>query len=134
MIWDPRKEKHVIQETAATKIKTMKKLLTLVVIGLTTTLYGQNVEFKSANFKEDKEGLKAATTAIEKGDEFYKVGMEAVFAVQDYGTNFKSALKEYEKAQKFNPNNALLNYKIGVCHANSTNPVMSIEYINGWNN
>ena len=55
---------------------------------------------QSANFKDDKEGLKTATTAIDKWDEFYKVGMEAVFAVQDFGTNFKSSLKELEKAQK----------------------------------
>ena len=120
---DLQKENHVIQETAAIKIKTMKKLLTLVVIGLTTNLFAQNVDFKSANFKEDKEGLKAANTAIDNGDEFYKVGIEAVFAVQDFGTNFKSALKEYEKAHKVNPNNALLNYKNGVCYANATNPV-----------
>lgn len=107
----------------------MKKLLTLVVIGLTTLSYAQNVDFKSANFKEDKEGLKAALAEIEKGDEFYKVGMTAVFAVQDFGTNFKSALTHYEKAQKFNPSNALLNYKIGVCYANSTDPVLCVDYI-----
>lgn len=107
----------------------MKKLLTLVVIGLATNLFGQNVDFKSANFKDDKEGLKSATTAIEQGDEFYKVGMTTVFAVQDFGTNFKSALKHFEKAQKFNPNNALLNYKIGVCYANSTDPILCVEYI-----
>ncbi|AEA44889.1 OmpA family protein [Fluviicola taffensis] len=106
----------------------MRKLLTLVVIGLTTHLFGQNVDFKSANFKDDKEGLKNATTAIDKGDEFYKVGVASVFAVQDFGTNFKSALVQFEIAQKFNSNNALLNYKIGVCHANSTNPVTCIEY------
>ncbi|MNU65165.1 Photosystem I chlorophyll a apoprotein A2 [compost metagenome] len=107
----------------------MKKLLTLVVIGLTTNLFAQNIDFKSANFKDDKEGLKGATTAIEQGDEFYKVGMTAVFAVQDFGTNFKSALKHFEKAQKFNPNNALLNYKIGVCYANSTDPVLCVDFI-----
>lgn len=107
----------------------MKKLLTLVVIGLTANIYAQNVDFKSANFKDDKEGLKNAVAEIEKGDEFYKIGMTAVFAVQDFGTNFKSALKHFEVAQKFNSNNALLNYKIGVCYANSTDPILCVDYI-----
>lgn len=107
----------------------MKKLLTLVVIGLTANSFAQNVDFKSANFKDDKEGLKSALAEIEKGDEFYKVGMTAVFAVQDFGTNFKSALKHFETAQKFNSNNALLNYKIGVCYANSTDPILCVDYI-----
>lgn len=107
----------------------MKNILTLVALFLTISLYAQNVDFKAANFKDDKEGLKAATTAIESGDALYNVGVAAVFAVQDYGINFKKALAFYEQAQKFNPNNALLNFKIGVCHANSTNPYNAAPFI-----
>jgi outer membrane protein OmpA-like peptidoglycan-associated protein len=107
----------------------MKKIITLVVLGLTTVLYGQNVDFKSSNFKDDKEGLKKATAAIDKGDELYKIANEAMFNVQDFGLNYKKALKNYEEAQKFNPNNGLLNFKIGVCYANSTDPEKSIPYI-----
>jgi hypothetical protein len=40
------------------------------------------------------------------------------------------ALAEFMKAQKFNPNNALLNFKIGVCHLNSTSPFKGIQFIN----
>lgn len=90
--------------------------------------FGQNVDFKGANFKDDKDGLKKATEAIKKGDELLALGMEAVFNVQDYKLNFKKALQSFEIAQKFNPNNAELNYKIGVCHANSTDPFLSIVY------
>lgn len=109
----------------------MKKILFLSTLFLTLTFIStaQNVEFKSANFKEDKEGLKKATDAIDKGDVFFKLGNEAVFNVQSPGLNYQQALKEYMIAQKFNPNNALLNFKIGVCHANSTDPFKSIEYI-----
>lgn len=109
----------------------MKRILFLSTLFLTFTFIStaQNVEFKSANFKEDKEGLKKATDAIEKGDEFFKVANEAIFNVQSPGLNYKQALKEYMVAQKFNPNNAHLNFKIGVCHANSTDPYKSIEYI-----
>lgn len=107
----------------------MKKIITMVVIGLATTTFGQNVDFKSANFKEDKDGLKKAVAEIEAGDEFYKIGNEAVFNVQNFGINFKKALMHYENAQKFNPNNGLLNFKIGVCHANSSDPVKCIDYL-----
>lgn len=107
----------------------MKKFITAIVLGLSVTTFAQNIEFKAANFKEDKEGLKKAEAAIDLGDESFKPGMEAVFLVKDYGLNFKKALKHYEIAQKFNPNNALLNYKIGVCHANSTDPSLSIPFI-----
>jgi outer membrane protein OmpA-like peptidoglycan-associated protein len=89
----------------------------------------QNIEFKSANFKDDKEGLKKAEEAIKKGDEFLTLGNEAVFLVQSPGINFQKAMKEYFIAQKFNPNNALLNFKIGVCHVYSTDPFKSIEFI-----
>ena len=107
----------------------MKNILFAIVLVSSTGSFAQNIEFKSANFKEDKEGLKKAEAAIDKGNEFYKLGSEAVFLVQDYGTNFKKALKEYEVAQKFNPNNAELNFKIGVCYANSTDPSKSIPYL-----
>lgn len=91
--------------------------------------FAQNVEFKSSNFKDDKDGLKAATDAIKTGDEFFTLGNDAVFAVQSPGMNFALALREYEKAQKFNPNNAELNYKIGVCHANSSDREKCIPYL-----
>lgn len=107
----------------------MKKLLTVVVLSITTTIFAQNVEFKAANFKDDKEGLKNAMTAIEQGDAFYNLGTTAVFAVQDYGFNFVKALKLYSDANKFNPNSAILNFKIGVCHANSTNPLKAAEFL-----
>lgn len=90
--------------------------------------FGQNVDFKGSNFKDDKEGFKKATEAIKKGDELLTLGTEAVFNVQDYKLNFKKALQYFQEAQKFNANNAELNYKIGVCYANSTDPFLSIAY------
>ncbi len=106
----------------------MKKIviLFLFIAGIS---FGQNVEFKAANFKDKKEELKKAEDAISKGDAFFKLGNEAVFNVQDYGLNYKKALMSYEIAQKFNPKNGLLNYKIGVCHAYSTDPFKCISYI-----
>ncbi len=107
----------------------MKTLITTCIIGLSFVAFGQNIDFKSANFKDDKEGLKKAENAIDKGDEFYKIANEALFLVQDYGKNYQLALMNYEIAQKFNPNNAKLNFKIGVCFANSTDPSKCIDYL-----
>ncbi len=101
---------------------------TLLFIGISAVSFAQNVEFKSANFKEDKDGLKKANDAIKTGDDFLAIANEAMFNVQDYGLNYKKALQSYEVAQKFNPKNAELNYKIGVCYANSTNPYACIQY------
>jgi outer membrane protein OmpA-like peptidoglycan-associated protein len=112
-------------------MKTMKNTLYTTLLLLATTFigFGQNVDFKAANFKDDKDGLKKATDAIKKGDEFYAIANEAMFQVQSPGLNYALAQQEYMIAQKFNPNNAEINFKIGVCHANSTDPFKSIEYI-----
>lgn len=107
----------------------MKYIITSIafVLGLMAT--AQNVEFKAANFKDDKEGLKKATDAIEAGDEFFTLGNDAIFAVQSPGLNFELARREFEKAQKFNSKNAELNYKIGVCYANSSYREKCIPYL-----
>lgn len=108
----------------------MKNTLLLIVACLfTATLFGQNVEFKSANFKDDKEGLKKATDAIKAGEEFFTLANEAVFQVQNPGLNYKKALQKFEIAQKFNPNNAENNFRIGVCHSYSTDPGKAIPYL-----
>lgn len=107
----------------------MKKYLLSAFVAFFSLLsFAQNVEFKAANFKDDKEGLKKAEEAIKKGDEFLTLGNEAIFQVQSPGFNFQKALKEYLVAQKFNPNNGQLNFKVGVCYAYSTDPTKCIEY------
>ncbi|NRA12514.1 MAG: OmpA family protein [Crocinitomicaceae bacterium] len=106
-----------------------KNILTVVFVSLTYIVGAQNVDFKSANFKDDKDGLKKATEAIKKGDEYFEIGNTAIFAVKGPGHNYEMALISYEIAQKFNPNNGELNFKIGVCHANSPYSHKSIEYL-----
>jgi outer membrane protein OmpA-like peptidoglycan-associated protein/tetratricopeptide (TPR) repeat protein len=108
----------------------MKKYLlsTISIFSLFLT-FSQNVEFKSANFKDDKDGLKQATDAIKSGDDYFTIANEAIFMVQSPGLNYELALKQYNVAQKFNPNNGELNYKIGVCYANSPYAQKSIQYL-----
>ena len=81
----------------------------LFIAGLLFTTVGalaQSVEFDKDNFKDDKEGLKEAKNNIKAGDKIYAQG--EIF--------FKEAIPFYEKANTFNPDNALLNYKLGECY------------------
>lgn len=103
--------------------------LSIVSTFITVITLAQNVDFKASNFKDDKEGFKAAVDAIDKGDEYFELGNEAVFQVKSPGLNYELALIEYEKAQKFNSKNGLLNFKIGVCYANSPFKEKSISYL-----
>ncbi len=107
----------------------LKNTLTYILLTATSTLFAQNIEFKSSNFKDKKEEFKKAEQAIEKGDVFYKSANDAIFLVQNPGKNYKNALIEYDIAQKFNPNNAELNLKIGICLAYSTDPFRAIPFI-----
>ena len=120
-----------MQVTVETKSKTiMRKIfLTTIVMSVVAFAFGQNVDFKAANFKNDKEGFKKATEAIKKGDELFEAGNALVFEVKSPGMNYGLALKEYQKAYDFNPDNGLLNFKMGVCHIYSSNRHKAINYI-----
>ncbi len=82
--------------------------------------YAQNVEFEKENFafKDNKDEFKAAKKALQAGNEIFEKGSD----------NYEQALPFFYKANKFNPNNALLNYKIGICLLNSIYKVSSITY------
>jgi len=97
----------------------MKTVVISVFVCVFGTLNAQNVEFKSSNFKADKETFKKVVNDMKTGDEFFVLGNEAVFNTRSPKDNFKKALRAYMPAQKFNPNNAELNFKIGVCFAHS---------------
>jgi outer membrane protein OmpA-like peptidoglycan-associated protein len=97
----------------------MKKFLTLLSILIMTTAVAQNIEFTKDNFKDKKDGLKDAKNNIEKGDELFAKG--SIF--------YKLALQPYLDANKFNPNNALLNYKIGKSYLYSNYKLKSIPYL-----
>lgn len=98
-------------------------LLAFVVICSISMVGQTNVEFTKDNFKDKKDQLKEALRNIDQGDQTYKRGDELV---NDYwkdgedknqkfgGFLYFLAQPYYLKANDFNPNNALLNYKIGV--------------------
>ena len=100
-------------------------LRTLVVLPLSVSfllLHAQNnarinTPFDKAHFS-DSEGLKSALAAIKKGDGLFRNG----------GRDTDAALLEFEKAHAFNPDNADLNLKMGLCHLNGRQHHLSLPY------
>lgn len=78
----------------------------------------KNIEFSKQNFPKDKEGLKEAIKNIEDGDYYFNLG----------GSNVEIALDYFLSAHKFNPNNAKLNYKIGMCYIDAKPASEAIKY------
>jgi outer membrane protein OmpA-like peptidoglycan-associated protein len=69
-------------------------------------LLAQNVEFTKTNFPDDPKGLKTAVKNIKVADKLFVLGE----------MKYPQALEYYLKANVFNSENALLNYKIGKCY------------------
>jgi outer membrane protein OmpA-like peptidoglycan-associated protein len=96
----------------------MKKIVYLFFVVITSMATAQNVEFNKDNFKEDKKGLKEALDNIKAGDEIRLRGVQF----------YKLAIDPYLAAQKFNPNNAFLNFKIGECYMYSNYKIKAIPF------
>jgi len=115
----------------------MKKLYTCIALLLAATLSAQtNVEFEKDNFPGKKDEYKDAKNNFEKGNDLFMkatgLGLEAIeYYVSEVGYYpnslnepraydaidfYKQALVPYLEAQKFNPHNALLNFRIGVSY------------------
>ncbi len=97
----------------------MKKILFILSLLASVGLVAQNKEFTKENFKDDKDGLKDAKKNIEQGDKLFAEG----------SVYYKQALDFYLPANKFNPNNAQLNYKIGKCYLYSSFKLKSIPFL-----
>ncbi|MBS4014322.1 MAG: OmpA family protein [Bacteroidetes bacterium] len=102
-----------------TKINIQIKSLMIVVLTiLSINVYSQSVEFHRDYFPSDRAGLKEALQDLKDGDKLFLMGPAM----------YTDALVFYSRANTFNPNNAMLNYKIGICYLNSVNHPKSIEY------
>ena len=99
-------------------------LAILFIVGITANVFSQtNVDFSKKNFPDKKKELKAALKELKKGNELFDG------ALTPNSGNFTAALEHYLKANDFNPNNALLNYKIGKCYINSYNKIKAISFL-----
>jgi outer membrane protein OmpA-like peptidoglycan-associated protein len=94
-----------------------KLFLQVILFFISTSAFSQSVEFEPDNFPNDKKGLKEAVSNLRNGDEAY------------FALAYSEALTYFLAANKFNPNNAELNLKIGNCYINSTDKKKAIEHI-----
>ena len=91
--------------------KIMKGITIIIMLIITFfKSFAQDVEFSKDNFRDKKDELKLAKNEIELGDEIME--KESVF--------YKNAIPHYLIAYKLNPNNALLNFKLGKCYYHSS--------------
>ena len=79
--------------------------------------FAQNVEFTKENFPNNKDELKKAKRAINSGDLQYNM------------KRYPKTLPYYLDANKFNPNNAGLNMKIGHVYLNSSEKQKALPYL-----
>lgn len=107
----------------------MKYLIALTFSICCVHLTAQNVDFKKANFKDDKDGLKNALIALDTGDEFFEKGKEKVLAMKSAVDDFKAAISQYEIAQSFNSENVDLNRKIGHAFLYTNEAYLSKDFL-----
>lgn len=81
--------------------------------------FAQNVEFDKSFFPDKKDELKIALRNLKDGDKFYDM---------QQGAYYVQALEYYLEANKFNPNNAQLNYRIGRCYLYSIQKTKAIQF------
>lgn len=117
-------------------MKTLYKIVTLILFTSSLAL-AQNVEFEKSNFPDKKDLLKEAKKNLEEGKDAFELGKkEYDFVLEGYVEKnkyypvsrkdyqragdiyFKQAQPFLMKAQEFNPNNAELNYMLGVINFN----------------
>ncbi len=100
----------------------MKKYIYLFsILFCATIVNAQDVPFDKKIFKEQKDAFKAAKEQLDIGYDLYEAIPETYFDINtgEYKTRqvyYREALTPLFNANKFNPNNAQLNYRIGRCY------------------
>ncbi len=83
--------------------------------------YSQDrIKVKTKDLYVIDEGYREVKKAMNKGDFLF---------LQNKAGAYAEALKYYLEAYEYNPDNADLNYKIGVCYLNSSPRAKSLEYL-----
>lgn len=104
---------------AGYKIFFRKISLALGLLMILSGLYGQNKEFTRSYFPDDPRGLREARRNIREGDKLFEQG---------WG-NFEKALEFYLRAHAFNPDNALLNLRIGEAYLYTAHKDRAIDFL-----
>jgi len=100
----------------------MKYLTLLLVLLLTTSGLDaqQRLKVKKSEFKTVDLGLQEAWKSIREGNKLFDEGL---------GT-YREARQNYLKAYRYNPDNAALNYNIGLCYLFTDEKFEAIKYLN----
>jgi len=98
-----------------TYIKLVTVLICSIFCGSVVAQTPHNVEFNKKNFS-DTEGFKVAEKALKDG--------QKLLDKQD----FPAARDKFLIAQKFNPSNADLNFKIGLCYVYTQDDIQALPY------
>lgn len=99
-------------------MKKITHLLLVLMVIAATGLNAQNIEFNKKEFKGSGQDLRKAKKAVKAGDAFYVQGQYF----------YKQALPNYLVAYNINPNNAVLNFKIGYCYIHSPQKAKALEH------
>lgn len=92
---------------------------TLLLCFITLSSYAQeNIPFEKEYFKGRKKEFKTALKEFKKGEHLYNHGI----------SQYKNAIKHYLNAYEVNPDNALLNYRLGVCYITTIHKLESVKY------
>jgi outer membrane protein OmpA-like peptidoglycan-associated protein/tetratricopeptide (TPR) repeat protein len=100
----------------------MKKYISLFALFFVFTLVkAQDIPFDKKLFKEQKDEFKAAKKLLNAGNESFETYPNAYISRNEADfihrkMAYRASLPLFFKANKFNPNNAALNYKIGRCY------------------
>lgn len=89
-----------------------------IMLWLSVPVSAQNIEFTRENFPDRTGELKKALKSYHKGDGYFGIGTRG-----SYG----AALEYYLEANHFNPENAALNFKMGVCYLESYDKNMALS-------
>lgn len=101
---------------------TMKKYIYLIIaLWCTSALFAQDVPFDKKIFKERKDEFKEAKNNLDAGYDLFEIYPSTFidFNEDDFKgrkSYYREALPLLFKANKFNPNNAELNYRLGRCY------------------
>ncbi len=99
----------------------MRKIILCVFIFATAVqvIAQKSVPFEKSAFPNDREGLKLATKSLKEGDKIFD---------RENTAYYNLAIPFYEDAYAFNPNNAELNYRLGLCYLYSPVKGRCLDY------
>jgi tetratricopeptide (TPR) repeat protein len=111
------KTKWAISPRSLIRMLCMMFLMAFLLLPIATI--AQNKEFTKSYFPADSRGLREAIKNLREGEKLYEQG---------WG-NFEKALEYFLKAHAFNPDNALLNMRIGECYLYTPYKDRSVKFL-----